>query len=82
MTWQELLAAGAMLHLLDGHRNVPGKQELINRGYLPGYFEYRDYTIGRDLVASSQAWGTIADMKTLDDASVVAVTDAGVCSLF
>jgi HEAT repeat protein len=72
----EILVAGAMLHLLDGHRNVPGKQELINRGYLPGYFEDRDYTIGRDLIVSSPAWGTIARMKPLDDARVVAVTNA------
>ena len=72
----EILVAGAMLHLLDGHRNVPGKQELINRGYLPGYFEFRDYAIGRDLIVSSPLWGTIADMKPLDDASVVFVTEA------
>ncbi len=70
----EILVAGAMLYLLDGHRNVPSKQQLINRGYLPRYFEDRDYTLGEDLIVSSPAWGTIARMKPLDDASVVAIT--------
>ena len=70
----EILVAGAMLYLLDGHRNVPSKQQLINRGYLPRYFEDRDYTLSEDLIVSSPTWGTIAKMKPLDDASVVAIT--------
>ena len=70
----EILVAGAMLYLLDGHRNVPSKQQLIDRGYLPRYFEDRDYTLGEDLIVSSPTWGTIAKMKPLDDASVVAIT--------
>ena len=70
----EILVAGAMLYLLDGHRNVPGKQQLINRGYLPRYFEDRDYTLGEDLVVSSATWGTIARMKPLDDSGVTTIT--------
>ena len=70
----EILVAGAMLYLLDGHRNVPGKQQLVDRGYLPRYFEERDYTLSENLVASSPTWGTIARLKPLDEASVVAVT--------
>jgi len=70
----EILVAGAMLYLLDGHRNVPDKQQLIDRGYLPAYFEDRDYTVGEDLVVSSPTWGTIARMKPLDDAGVTDVT--------
>ncbi|MCO4813015.1 MAG: HEAT repeat domain-containing protein [Gammaproteobacteria bacterium] len=70
----EILVAGAMLYLLDGHRNVPSKQQLINRGYLPRYFEDRDYTLGEDLIVSSPTWGTIAKMKPLDEAGIVAIT--------
>jgi len=70
----EILVAGAMLYLLDGHRNVPGKQQLIDRGYLPGYFEDRDYTVSEDLIVSSPSWGTIARMKPLDDAGVAGIT--------
>jgi len=70
----EILVAGAMLYLLDGHRNVPSKQQLINRGYVPRYFEERDYELAENLVVSSPTWGTIARMKPLDDASVVTVT--------
>jgi len=69
----EILVAGAMLYLLDGHRNVPSKQQLINRGYLPRYFEARDYTLSEDLIVSSPMWGTIARMKPLDDSSVLKI---------
>jgi HEAT repeat protein len=70
----EILVAGAMLYLLDGHRNVPSKQQLINRGYLPRYFEGRDYTLGDDLIVSSPTWGTIAKMKPLGGTSVAPIT--------
>ena len=61
----EILAAGAMLYLLDGHRNVPGKQQLIDRGYAPRYLEDRDFTIDGNLVVASEEFGTIADLKPL-----------------
>jgi len=72
----EILVAGALLHLLDGHRGVPSKEQLIDRGYLPRYFEDRDYSLGEDLIVSSPTWGTIARMKPLDDAGVVKITKA------
>ena len=70
----EILVAGAMLYLLDGHRNVPSKQQLIDRGYAPRFLEYRDFTISEDLIASSDRYGTIARMNPLDVAGISAVT--------
>jgi len=70
----EILVAGAMLYLLDGHRNVPSKQLLIDRGYAPRFLEDRDYSISEDLIVSSKQYGTIARMKPLDDASINKVT--------
>jgi HEAT repeat protein len=70
----EVLVAGAMLYLLDGHRNVPNKQQLIDRGYAPRFLEDRDYTISEDLIVSSTEYGTIAKMKPLDDSSITRVT--------
>ena len=61
----EILVAGAMLYLLDGHRNVPSKQQLIDRGYAPRFLEERDYTISEDLIVSSAEYGTIANLKPL-----------------
>ena len=61
----EILAAGAMLYLLDGHRHVPSKQQLIDRGYAPRYLEKRDYAISEDLIVSSEEFGTIAELEPL-----------------
>ena len=70
----EILVAGAMLYLLDGHRNVPGKQQLIDRGYAPRYLEDRDYTIGEDLIVTSKRYGTIANLEALDPDAVTDVS--------
>ena len=71
----ELLVAGAMLHLLDGYRHVPGKQQLIDRGYAPRFLEERDYTISEDLVVRSAQYGTIANLRPLDPDSVTSVSE-------
>ena len=70
----ELLVAGAMLYLLDGYRNVPGKQQLIDRGYAPRFLEGRDYTISEDLIVSSELYGTIANLHPLEPAIVTRVS--------
>jgi HEAT repeat protein len=70
----EILVAGAMLYLLDGHRNVPSKQQLIDRGYAPRFLENRDYMISEDLVVSSTRYGPLASMKPLTDAGISTVT--------
>ena len=70
----ELLAAGAMLHLLDGHRNVPSKQQLIDRGYAPRFLEQRDYAISEDLIVSSEQHGTIANLRPLAPGAVTLVS--------
>ncbi len=69
----EVLVAGAMLYLLDGHRHVPAKQQLIDRGYVPRYLETRDYAISEDLIVTSEEYGTIAGMKPLDPDAVTHV---------
>ena len=61
----EMLAAGAMLYLLDGDRVVPSKRQLITSAYVPRYFEDRDYTISEDLIVRSASYGTIARPKSL-----------------
>lgn len=61
----EMLAAGALLYLLDGHSSVPNKQRLIDSGYVPRYFEDRDYTISEELIVASAQYGTIAELKPL-----------------
>jgi hypothetical protein len=71
----EILVAGAMLYLLDGHRNVPGKQQLIDRGYAPRFLEERDYTISEDLIVSSAEYGTIANLKPLESDAVTRVSE-------
>ena len=71
----ELLVAGAMLHLLDGYRNVPSKQQLIDRGYAPRFLEGRDYTISEDLIVSSELYGAIANLHPLELATVTRVTE-------
>ena len=71
----EILVAGAMLYLLDGHRNVPSKQQLIDRGYAPVYLEERDYGISEDLVVSSELYGTIAELLPLDPGAVTRVSE-------
>lgn len=71
----EMLASGALLYLLDGHKKVPGKQELIARGYAPGYFEDRDYTISEDLIVESELFGSIATPKPLSANPVTFVSD-------
>jgi HEAT repeat protein len=70
----EILVAGAMLYLLDGHRNVPSKQQLVNRGYVPTYMEDRDYTLSEDLIATSSTHGQIARLEPIDDLAVTHVT--------
>ncbi len=72
----EILAAGAMLYLLDGHRHVPGKQQLIDRGYVPRYLEKRDYTISDELIVSSEEFGTIADLTPLQPDAVTHVSES------
>ena len=70
----ELLVAGAMLYRLDGHRNVPSKQQLIDRGYAPRFLEDRDYTISEDMIVSSAVYGTIANPQPLEPDSVTHVS--------
>jgi HEAT repeat protein len=71
----EMLAAGAMHYLLDGNRNVPTKQQLMASGYVPLYFDDRDYTISDNLIVNSERYGTIAALKPL---SANPVTDISV----
>jgi len=61
----EMLAAGALLYLLDGHKTVPTKQVLIAWDYVPRYFEDRDYMISEDLIVTSKMYGTIATLRPL-----------------
>ena len=71
----EMVAAGAMLFLLDGNRHVPSMQQLISQQYLPGYFENRDYTINDRLIVSSTQFGTIANPHSLSANPVTGVSE-------
>lgn len=71
----EMLVAGAMLYLLDGHKSVPSKDVLIAWNYLPQYFENRDYTITQDLIVKSDTYGTLAALRPLGENPVSAVSD-------
>lgn len=71
----EMLVAGAMLYLLDGHKSVPSKDVLIAWNYLPQYFENRDYMITQDLIVKSDTYGTLAALKPLGENPVSAVSD-------
>jgi len=71
----EMLVAGALLYLLDGHKSVPSKDVLIAWNYVPRYFENRDYTIGEDLIVNSDTYGTLAALKPLRDIPVSDVSD-------
>ena len=65
----EMLVSGAMLYILDGNRHRPSKHQLITQGYIPDYFENRDYQINDDLIVSSAQFGTIARPKPVPPSS-------------
>ena len=71
----EMLVSGAMLYILDGNRHSPSKQQLITQGYIPDYFENRDYQINDDLIVSSAQFGTIARPKPLGANPVANVSE-------
>ena len=64
-TEMEMVVAGALLFLLDGNRHVPSIEQLIRKGYLPGYFADRDYTISDELIVESEQYGTVATLEPL-----------------
>ena len=71
----EMLVAGALLYRLDGHHSLPTKQRLIELGYVPAYFEDRNYTVRDDLTVHSDRFGSIAELKSLRQVPIGRVSE-------
>jgi hypothetical protein len=71
-----IVTAGALLYRLDGHRDAPTLQRLIDLGYVPGTIATARYALRDDLSAVSLEWGTLADMKSIDTSSITSATPA------
>jgi HEAT repeat protein len=74
-TEMEMVVAGALLFLLDGNRHVPSIEQLIRKGYLPGYLGDRDYTISDELIVDSEQYGTVATPAPLSKNPVEDVSE-------
>ncbi len=71
----EMLTAGALLYKLDGNTGSPTLAKLAEKGYVPGTFLRRDYTVHEDFVSESKMFGTPAHMKSLVENPVDRVSD-------
>jgi len=71
----ELMVSAALLYLLDGHRKIPSKQQLVSNKYLPGYFTDRDYILQADLTVTSAQFGALANLKPISANPVTRATE-------
>lgn len=70
----EMITAGALLFILDGHREKPALEKLVTLGYVPPTVAAAGYRLRGDLAAVSPRWGSPAEMASIDAASVDKVT--------
>lgn len=61
----ETITAGALLHRLDGHTEVPGVAELADIGYVPEQLKDQGFAVNENLSVTSPRYGTLANMSTL-----------------
>jgi len=72
----EVITAGALLFVLDGHRTRPDLATLARLGYVPASVAAGGYALRDDLSAVSPVWGHPAELAGLGAAPVETVTAA------
>lgn len=70
----EMITAGALLSILDGHHGTPDLATLMDLGYVPRSVTAGNYGLRDDLSVVSPRWGSPAEMAAIDTASIETVT--------
>ena len=70
----EMITAGALLYLLDAHRDKPELARLITLGYVPASVAGGGYALRDDLSVASSVWGTAAELRPIGAQPIDTVT--------